>query len=283
MANTVVPIRAAFTRILIRALITSGLALLGWLFAAALSTPASADVGTDDTTAVLDSASETATGTGGLLGAVGGLTGGTVGTVTETTTDTVATTVDTLDTTVQTTVDIVDTTVGTTLETVTNTVSTVGNTAGGALTDTDPGAPPASQPSAPAVDPAADVRAPAAAARDEAKPAGTPVAKSPRAIELSAADLVPAAAGNAPPPDDGVQASSSSKQQRPGAPLAPPSGPAGAPSAQAQTGYDHGGHKHLATLESTTTDTHLRLIGTKACHPVVNPGREAALPCVSPD
>lgn len=268
-------------RALARIVLMAGLAVLGWFVAALMSTPAAAASTAD---------SEPTNSGGGLLGAVGGLAGGTVNTVGNTVGTTVGTTTNIVTNTVDTTTNVVTNTVDTVTNTLGNTVDTVTDTTdsltGGLVrpitestqpseperitpvTDTEP------EPTATVRTPVAKKQKSDAPERDSAD-ADKPVAKPEPKPRTASPPTTPATTHTSPGGGHGP------------APFAPPTAPCapGSSAALAHAGADHSGsHRQLlAGLDNGTTTTQLKLIGTQHSHPAFAAGRDAALPCTTPD
>lgn len=269
-------------RLIVRALTTGGFVLLSWFFASALSTPASAAPADEQPLPSVTSSTAGSESGSGLVDAVGGVT------------KTVDSTVGTVNNTVGTVTKTVDTTVSTvisTVQSVTSTVSTIGETAVGTVGGTEDGtlAPSTGVAStSDATSPDSTGTDSTASERSETKAAS---GKSEKPAQRGAVHTVTAATPltTVPPATvgDDAAASSAPAPDAPAAPLTPPAAPAGPAStgfAHFQASQDNGGHKaKSATLNSATTATQLRLLGTSQCRPVFGAGREAALPCTTPD
>lgn len=227
--------------------------------------------------------------TSGLTSTVTKTVDTTVGTVSNTV-DTTAGTVNNTVRTVTKTVDATVSTVNSTVKSVTSTAATIGETAVGAVRGTEDGTLEPSTGTASTSDatsPDSAGTGTTASERSETKAAS---GKSENSAQRGAVDTVTAAVtlvAVAPETFGDYAASSAPAPDAPHTPLTPPaapSGPAGTGFAHLQASQDNGGHKaQSATLNSATTATQLRLLGTSQCRPVFGAGREAALPCTTPD
>lgn len=253
-------------RTLSRFAVLAGLATIGWLLTALVGASSAAASTSDG-----DSSSG-----GGLLGAVGGLATNTLGTVT----DTVSTVTTTVTNTVDTTVDTVTTTVSNTVGTLKDTTDSLNNVVQPIVGGDEPAD--TTQPSAPAAD---TVSEPVTAT---SQPARTTERSEP--AQRVQSDSAPAERPSAPQQQTTAPDTHTSAADGPGgqqrAPFAPPTPCAPAAGVVlAHASADHGGAtKHqLASLDSRATSTQLKLIGSNHSRPVFGAGRDAALPCTTPD
>lgn len=291
-------VRVVIFRVVARLGITTALALLGWLFAAALSSAASAstaepsDTASDRGLGVLGSVTQT---TANITGSTLNTVDDTVGTVTNTVDDTVGTVTKTVDDTVGTVSKTVDSTVSTVTKTVDSTVGTVTGTAG-KVVDTVAALPAPDDPGTAAPAPEDDGQAPEASAPVKSEPAAKQQEKAKTATEkvaqARAADLrepttsagigvseLRAHTSTDTPHNESAGKNGADTPSAPRLPVAPASG-----TAAVHAAADSAAGKHpMATLDTLTTGTQLQLLGTTVCRPVFSAGIAAALPCTSPD